>query len=84
MYSAYLQDCRCHNRLSSHCCNLMPGIYQTLSDFEFSHRHLCFSGLQKDVKLFINLVGSECTKMDGSIIFYMAAVFGYALCLCKV
>jgi len=52
----------------------MPGIYQTLSDFEFNHRHLCFSGLQKDVKIFINLVGSECSKMEWSI---MAAVFGY-------
>jgi hypothetical protein len=37
------------------------------------------SGLHEDVKIFINLVGSECSKVDDSIIFYMAAVFGYAL-----
>jgi len=82
MYSIYLHVSGSHNRLSSHCGDLVPGIYQTLSDFAFSHRHLCFSGLQKDVKIFIHLVGSECSKMDGSIIFYMAAVFW--VCIIKL
>jgi hypothetical protein len=37
------------------------------------------SGIQEDVKIFINLVGSECSKVDDSFIFNMAAIFGYAL-----
>lgn len=76
IYSTYLQNSKHHNKLCSRCGDLAPGIYQTLSDFGFSHRHLCFHKLQKDVEIFINLVGSECSKMDSPIICYVLLFLG--------